>query len=254
MLKERMAIRKGEWAKPTAGLAPTHVQANLVIVPKKHAYDFLLFCMRNPKSCPLIEVTDAGSYTPVSSAPDADIRTDIPRYRIFRHGKLADEVMDITEEWREDFISFLIGCSFTFENALRAAGIPLRHIENKQNVTMYETNVPCHGAGDFQGNLVVSMRPIRADHVPATVQITSAFPTMHGAPVQVGYPEKLGIKNLQAPEYGDPVEIKEDEIPVFWACGVTPQLVALQAKIEIMITHAPGHMFITDLLDSEIGR
>lgn len=251
MLKERIAIRKGEWTKPTAGLAPSHVQANLVIVPKKHAYDFLLFCMRNRKACPLVEVTDAGSFTPVRSAPNADIRTDIPKYRIFRHGKLVDEVTDITEEWRDDFISFLIGCSFTFENALIKAGIPLRHIENKQNVTMYRTNLACDGAGDFQGNLVVSMRPIRADNIPAAVQITSNFPDMHGAPVHVGYPEKLGIKNLDAPEYGDPVEIKEDEIPVFWACGVTPQLVALQANIDIMITHAPGHMFILDQLDSE---
>ncbi|HLR68365.1 MAG TPA: putative hydro-lyase [Virgibacillus sp.] len=252
MFKERLAIRRGAWTKPTCGLAPSYIQANLVIVPYMNAYDFLLFCMRNPKSCPVIEVTDQGSYTPEVFAPDADLRTDVPKYHIYRYGEWTDEKIDIKEEWRNDFVSFLIGCSLTFENALMSQGIPMRHIENEQNVSMYQTNIPCKGAGKFHGNLVVSMRPIRVDRVADAIRITANYPSMHGSPIQVGYPERLGIKNIKSPDYGDPVEIKEDEIPVFWACGVTPQFVAQQSKIEMMITHAPGHMFITNRLDSEI--
>lgn len=248
----RERIRAGDWTRPTAGLCEGYVQTNLVVLPHVFAYDFLLFCQRNPKPCPVIEVTDLGSVEPRFTAPGADLRTDLPKYRIYRKGALEGEVPDLRSLWREDLVSFLLGCSFTFEAALQRAGVPVRHLEEGKNVPMYITNRPCRGAGIFAGPLVVSMRPLPAHLIPRAVEVASRFPLAHGAPVHVGDPEGLGITDLQRPDFGDPVTIHPGEVPVFWACGVTPQAVAMHVKPELMITHAPGHMFITDLTDDHL--
>lgn len=249
----RQQIREGKWRQPTAGLAPGFVQANLVILPRDLAFDFLLFAQRNPKPCPVIEVTDVGSAEPKLSAPDADLRTDVPRYCVYRDGALASQVTDLRSVWRDDFVSFLLGCSFTFESALLQAGVPVRHIEEGRNVPMFITSIPCAPAGVFRGPLVVTMRPIPAALVSRAVQITGRYPGVHGAPVHLGDPATIGIRDLQAPDFGDAVTIRPGEVPVFWACGVTPQAVAMQAKPPLMLTHAPGHMFITDLRNEELA-
>ncbi|SHM82586.1 Uncharacterized protein YcsI, UPF0317 family [Caldanaerovirga acetigignens] len=249
----RKMIREGQWKGPTCGIALGFTQANLVVLPKELAYDFMLFAFRNPKPCPVLEITDPGDPEPKNVAPGADIRTDIPKYRVYKRGELYAEVDNITEFWREDFVAFLIGCSFTFEWALLENGIPVRHIEEGKNVPMYITNIPTKPAGIFRGNMVVSMRPIPRDKVVRAIQVTSRFPSVHGAPVHIGDPEAIGICALEKPDFGDAVQIKEGEIPVFWACGVTPQAVALESKPEIMITHSPGHMFITDIRDEELA-
>jgi uncharacterized protein YcsI (UPF0317 family) len=249
----RRCIRSGQLQRPTAGLAPGYTQANLVIVPFDLAYDFLLFCQRNPKPCPLLEVLDVGDPEPRELAPGADIRTDVPRYRIYRHGILVDEVDDITPFWRDNLVSFLLGCSFTFEHPLMDAGIQIRHIDLNVNVPMYITNRPCKPAGVFHGPMVVSMRPIPQTQVVRAIQITSRFPDVHGAPVHLGDPAQLGIKAISQPDFGDAVTIGPDEVPVFWACGVTPQAVMMQAKPELAITHAPGYMFISDRRESEFA-
>jgi len=234
---------------PTTGWSAGHAQANLVCLPREQAFDFLLFAQRNPKPCPLLDVLDAGEV----SGPilDGDIRTDVPLYRVFEHGELVAEVTDVTEYWRDDLVSFLIGCSFTFEHPLMAAGIGMRHIEAGSNVAMYRTNRDCRSAGALRGPLVVSMRPVPADRVADAVRITSRYPGVHGAPVHVGDPDALGIRDLADPDYGDAVEIRDGEIPVFWACGVTPQAMLLASRPPFAITHAPGHMLVTDARDSE---
>ncbi|CQR71001.1 hypothetical protein SOV_45110 [Sporomusa ovata DSM 2662] len=249
----RALIRRKEWTKPTSGMAKGFTQANLAILKKDIAFDFLLFCQRNPKPCPVLDVTEAGSPVPRLVAPTADIRTDIPKYRIYRHGELVDEVTDILTYWEDDMVAFLIGCSFTFEHPLMNSGIPVRHIEENCNVSMYKTNIPCVQAGCFEGPVVVSMRPIPEKDVVRAVQITSRFPSVHGAPIHIGNPAGIGIKDIAKPDFGDRVTIKAGEVPVFWACGVTPQAVAMQIKPELMITHAPGHMFITDIQDEKFS-
>lgn len=249
----RTLIRKGQWDTVTAGLAPNHVQANLVILPQAQAFDFLLFCQRNPKPCPLIEVMEPGKVEPSLTAPGADIRTDLPRYRVYRDGVLEKELTDITQEWRDDLVTFLIGCSFTFESALMAAGIPMRHIEEGKNVSMYLTSLPTTSAGQFSGPTVVSMRPIAQEKVVKAVQVTSRFPNTHGAPLHIGDPQAIGIQDLSKPDFGDVTTLNQGEIPVFWACGVTPQAVAMSSTPPLMITHSPGHMFITDLRDEDLS-
>lgn len=249
----RRMIREGRWRGPTAGLAPGYVQANLVVLPKDLAYDFLLFATFNPKPCPILDVTQAGSPVPTYLAPEADLRTDIPRYRVYRDGEYVEEKENLLDIWSDDLVAFLLGCSFTFETPLLAAGVPVRHIEENKNVPMFKTNISCRPAGKFHGPLVVSMRPIPASLVTRAVQITARFPAVHGAPVHVGDPAYLGIKDLNKPDYGDPVTIHPGEVPVFWACGVTPQAAAVQAKPKLMITHSPGHMFIGDLKDSDFS-
>ncbi len=247
----RARIRGGEHTGPTGGLARGYVQTNLVILPEEYAFDFLKFCVRNPKSCPILEVTDVGSPVPLSMAPEADLRTDVPKYRVYEKGELVDEPTDIRSYWRDDLVSFLLGCSFTFERALLDAGLYLAHLDQGRNVPMYVTRSECVPSGPFAGPMVVSMRPYRADEIPLAVAISGRYPTMHGAPVHVGDPEALGVRDLAQPEFGDPIEIAEDQIPVFWGCGVTPQAVAMKARPPLMITHSPGHMFITDRLDGE---
>lgn len=246
------SCRTGEWDRPTPGICGEYVQTNLVVLPQADAFDFLRFCGRNPKPCPLIETTDPGDPEPKLTAPGADLRTDLPRYRVYRDGELVEEPTDIRDLWRDDFVAFLIGCSFSFEESLLAAGVPLRHIEAGTSVPMYRTNVACTPAGRFSGPLVVSMRPIPGPLVPLAVTTTARVPQVHGAPVHVGSPESLGIDDLDTPDYGDAVEVRHGEVPVFWACGVTPQAVALEAAPEVMITHSPGHMFVTSMLNREL--
>jgi uncharacterized protein YcsI (UPF0317 family) len=250
----REKIRTREWQGPTAGCCDGYVQANLVVLPKALAYDFLLFCHRNPKPCPVLEVTDPGNPEPSMTAPGADLRTDLPRYRVYKDGKLQRELTDLREIWRDDLVGFLLGCSFTFDVALQRAGVPVRHLEEGKNVSMYITNRPCRPAGSFSGPLVVSMRPIPSPLISRAVEVTAHFPLAHGAPVHVGDPEAIGIADLNRPRFGDRVSIHAGEVPVFWACGVTPQAVAMHAKPGLMITHSPGHMFITDLRDEEIAH
>jgi uncharacterized protein YcsI (UPF0317 family) len=239
-------IRSGDHIGPTSGLAPGFAQANLVVLPADHALDFVRFCVRNPKPCPLLEVTDTGSPRPTTLAPDADLRTDLPRYRVLREGELIDEPTDVTRYWRDDLVGFLLGCSFTFEWALAAAGLPLAHQAQGVNVPMYVTNRRCVSAGSFQGPMVVSMRAFAPPDIPHAVEISGRFPAMHGGPVHIGDPAALGIADLGTPDFGDPVRIDQGEVPVFWACGVTPQVVARAARPSLAIFHAPGHMFITE--------
>jgi len=248
----RMRIRKGKWDRPTAGLALGYVQANLVILPKKYAFDFLLFCQRNPKPCPLLEVLEPGGYRTKFLSSTADIRTDVPKYNIYRKGKLERTVKEIREFWRDDFVTFLLGCSFSFEEALLKAKIPVRHIEENRNVPMYITSIPCRPAGEMHGPLVVTLRPIPPGKVARAARITSRFPGVHGGPIHIGDPSRIGIKNLKKPDFGDAVTVKEGEIPVFWACGVTPQAVVLKSKPDLCITHTPGHLFISDLPNEDL--
>lgn len=245
----RERIRRNDWLKPTAGVASGYAQANLVVIPKELAFDFLLFCQRNPKPCPVLDVTRPGSPIPETVAPQADLRTDLPKYLVYRNGELTEERTEIKDLWSDDMVGFLIGCSFTFEKALMNNGIPVRHIESGSNVPMFKTNMACKKAGRFEGPMVVSMRPIPDKDIVRAVQVTSRFPSVHGAPVHIGDPDSIGIKDIGKPDYGDAVKIMPGEVPVFWACGVTPQAAAFHAKPDIMITHAPGHMFITDIKD-----
>jgi len=243
----RTRCRDGSFTGQTAGIAPGRVQANLMIVPRDVAFDFMLFCQRNPKPCPLVEVLEAG-VTASTLAPGSDLRTDLPGYRVWRDGLLVDEPGDIKALWRDDLVSFLIGCSFSFESALIAGGIPLRHVDEGRNVAMYRSAIACTPAGVFHGPMVVSMRPIKARDVARAVAISGRYPDVHGAPVHVGDPAALGIADLARPDYGDAVAIEAGELPVFWACGVTPQAVAVAARLPFCITHAPGKMFVTDAM------
>ncbi len=234
---------------PTTGWAAGYTQANMVVLPRDWAFDMLLFGQRNPQPVPLLDVTDPGATSTVL-APDADLRTDLPRYRVWRDGVLVDEPGTVVDLWRDDLVTFLIGCSFSFETALLDAGVPVRNIQQRRNVSMYRTNVSCRPAGRLSGPLVVSMRPIPASQVVTAVQVTGRMPAVHGAPVQVGSPSSLGIADLSRPDFGDAVEAAEGDIPVFWACGVTPQAALMASKPPFAITHAPGFMFITDVPDS----
>ena len=244
--RARLLIRAGGHNGPTAHLAPGCVQANLVVLPRAVASDFVTFAARNPKPCPIVEVVERGTEA-VRSAPGSDLRTDVPRYRLFVDGVHADSAADATDWWRDDLVSVLLGCSFSFEAALMRSGLPVRHIEQGCNVPMYITDHQCEPAGDFAGPLVVSMRPMPAGSVEQARRITEAYPGAHGGPVHAGDPADLGIEDLHAPDFGDTVDVYDGEVPMFWACGVTPQLAIANAAPEIAITHEPGHMFITDL-------
>jgi uncharacterized protein YcsI (UPF0317 family) len=248
----RRLARTGELTGSTVGLALGFVQANLVVVPRGLAFDFLLFCQRNPKPCPLLDVTEAGSAEPGLVAPGADLRTDLPRYCVYEHGKLTDEPTDLKRWWRDDLVAFLLGCSFTFENALLQARVPLRHVEQNRNVPMYRTNIPCRPAGIFHGPTVVSMRPLTPAQAVTATRVCTRFPRAHGAPIHFGDPAAIGIRDLTRPDFGDPIEVRPGETPVFWACGVTPQAVAMEVKPPLLLTHKPGHMFVTDLRDTDL--
>ncbi len=250
---ERLRIRAGAYSGLTAGLAPGSVQANLVVLPNALAHDFLRFAQANPKPCPVLAVSEPGDPRLPTLGGDLDLRTDLPRYRVWRRGELVEEPTDISHLWRGDLVGFAIGCSFSFEWALLEDGIELRHIASGRNVPMYRTNIRCVSAGVFHGPMVVSMRPLQPADAIRAVQITSRFPSVHGAPVHIGLPELIGIEDVARPDYGEAVPVRLDELPVFWACGVTPQAAIAEAKPDFCITHAPGHMLITDLRNASLA-
>ncbi|SEW47287.1 Uncharacterized protein YcsI, UPF0317 family [Cognatiyoonia koreensis] len=245
----RAAIRTASYTGHTAGLAAGKLQCNLAILPEKYALDFLRFCQRNPKPCPIVGVGDSGDPTLPTLGRDIDIRTDVPKYRVFRNGTLREEVTDITDVWTDDLVTVALGCSFTFENALLRNGIPVRHVESGLNVPMFRTNIDLVPAGRFGGQMVVTMRPIPEAQVEQAREISRRFPQAHGAPIAAGDPADIGITDLARPDWGDPVEMKSGEVPVYWACGVTPQNVLLDAGLPICITHSPGHMLISDVAE-----
>ena len=249
----RRTIRQGLWSDHTSGLADAHVQGNVVILPAADADDFLQYCKRNPKPCPLLAVSQPGRAMLPTLGADVDIRTDVPRYRVWENGELTAEPSDISGLWRDDLVTFVIGCSFSFEQALMEAGLPLRHVEQGKNVAMFRTNIATESAGPFRGPLVVTMRPVRTADVERAVEVTSRYPDVHGAPVHVGDPTLIGIADLSSPDYGDAVDVMPGELPVFWACGVTPQEAIRQARPAFCITHAPGAMLITDLLNHQLA-
>lgn len=250
----RAAVRRGEISGPTAGMAQGFAQANVVILPARWADDFREFCRLNSRPCPLVAQTAPGDPEPGDVAPGADLRTDVPRYRVFRDGiAQQQEPTDVRALWRDDLVGFLLGCSFTFESALVAAGLTPRHLELGRNVPMYRTRVACRPAGPFAGPLVVSMRPYRRTDVDRVCEISGRFPTMHGSPIHIGSPESLGIEDLGRPDFGDPAPLADDEIPLFWACGVTPQLALAAAAPELAITHSPGCMLVMDARDGSFA-
>jgi uncharacterized protein YcsI (UPF0317 family) len=248
----RMAIRAGHLRGDTSSLAPGYVQANLAIIPGAWAYDFLKFCQRNPKPCPLLGVSETGQVAMPTLADELDIRRDVPGYRVWRDGRFSGDVGDLTDIWQGDWVTFAIGCSFSFEQALLANGVTVRNVEQDVNVSMFVTNIPTERSGPFGGPLVVTMRPMKAKDAIRAVQITSRYPKVHGAPIHFGDPAQIGIGDLSKPDYGDAVELRDGEVPVFWACGVTPQMAIQEARVPICVTHIPGHMLVTDLLNSEL--
>lgn len=248
----RRAYRAGKYGS-TAGVAPGFVQGNLVILPQSQAADFHRFCQLNPKPCPIIGMSDPGDPHIPSLGLDLDIRTDIPQYVVWKDGEAIDRPAEVMKYWRDDLVSFVIGCSYSFEEAMMADDLPIRHIEQDVLVPMYRTNIACKPAGPFAGPMVVSMRPLKPKDAIRAVQITSRFPAVHGAPVHLGLPQSIGIADINKPDYGDAVHINDDEIPVFWACGVTPQSVIAAARVPFAITHAPGVMLITDLKNKHLA-
>lgn len=250
-LDTRHLIRAALLDRHTSGQAPGHVQGNVAIVPGGQAADFELYCRRNAQACPLLAVSQPGDPHLPTLGADLDIRTDLPRYRIYRNGAPVGERTDIRDLWQDDFVTFVIGCSFTFERALIASGIPLRHVNEGRNVAMYRTAIPTVAAGPFGGPLVVSMRPLRSEDAPRAADITGRFPDMHGRPVHIGDSAALGIADLSRPDYGDAVAVLPGEVPVFWACGVTSQAALEGARLPLFLAHAPGCMLVTDLLHSE---
>ncbi len=247
----RQLSRNRKWTTPTSGAASGYLQANLVMLPAAEAFNFLLFCVRNPKPCPILDVLEPGQIEPII-APGADLRTDLPRYKVFENGEFKTEAEDVSQYFNDSMVSFLLGCSFSFENAMLAAGLPIRNMEEGKNVSMYITNKRCTAAGIFSAPLVVTMRPMTAAQAVRAVQVTTRFHLTHGAPVHLADPEKIGISSLDEPDFGDPVTIKPGEIPVFWVCGVTSQLAATSTPLSRVITHAPGHMFVSDLKDEDL--
>lgn len=245
----RAAIRSGAYDGHTAGLAAGKLQCNLAILPEAVALDFLRFCQRNPKPCPLVGVGDTGDPALPTLGHDIDIRTDVSKYRVFRDGQFSAEVTDLTHVWTDDLVTVALGCSFTFENALLRHGIPVRHIESGRNVPMFRSNIDLVPAGPFHGKMVVTMRPIPAAQVEQAYQISGRFPQAHGAPIAQGDPALIGIADLSQPDWGDAVDIRPGEVPVYWACGVTPQNVLLDAGLPLCITHSPGHMLIADVAE-----
>lgn len=247
-----LKIRSGEIDFPTAGMCGGYAQANLVILPKQYADDFKEYAEKNPQPCPILEIVE-GTPDIHDMGEGANIVTDIPRYFVYKHGVKVDEVTDASEYWQEDSVAFLIGCSFSFEEALLQAGIDVRHISMGCNVPMYKTNIECEKAGVFEGPMVCSMRPMTPENAKIAAEITGRYPNVHGAPVHMGDPAEIGIADVNKPDYGDPVEIREGEIPVFWACGVTPQAAIERVKPPLVISHAPGHMFITNVKNTELN-
>lgn len=249
----RTEIRAGRYTAHTAGLGRGSLQANLVIMPEEFAFDFMRYCQRNPKPCPITGVSDTGNPMMFTMGNDIDIRTDVPAYNIYRNGRLDISMTNIAEIWRDDFVVFTLGCSFTFEHALLDAGINLWHIDKDRTVPMFRSNIETTPAGPFSGKMVVSMRSVCEERVDEVIQISRRFPLAHGAPVHVGDPKAIGITDLSSPDWGDPAPVGANEVPVFWACGVTPQVAIKAAQLPICITHKPGCMLITDIAeDAEV--
>jgi uncharacterized protein YcsI (UPF0317 family) len=249
----RRLVRAGEFRKPTAGVCGGYAQANLVILPDAHAHDFLRFAQRNPKACPLLAVGEPGAWNVPALGADLDLRTDVPAYYVYRDGELAEAPVSLEGLWRDDLVAFAIGCSFSFEEMLLAAGIPLRHIEQDRNIAMYRTNIPNAASGPFGGNMVVSMRPLKAQDAIRAIQITSRYPAIHGAPVHLGDPRLIGIADLARPDYGDAVPLQPGDVPMYWACGVTPQEAIRAARLPFVITHRPGYMLVTDIPNASLA-
>lgn len=249
----RLQARDGSLTGPTAGLANGFVQVNLVILPEAQANGFLRFCQANPKPCPLIAVSEPGQRSCEILAEDLDIARDVPSYCVYRDGALTGTSGDVSDLWRDDLVTFALGCSFSFEHALVQNGVAVRHIDEGRNVPMFKTSIPLQTAGGFSGRMVVSMRPFLATQAIRAIQITTRYPQAHGAPVHFGDPERIGISDLMKPDYGDPVSIHANETPVFWACGVTPQQVLMDAGVPFAITHSPGHMLVTDIPESQVA-
>jgi len=248
----RDACRQGAFTCTTAGHAPGCVQANLVMLPREYCEDFRAFCANNAAPCPLLEMTQPGVCETTKLAPGADLCTDLPRYHVWRFGEMVEERLDVADLWQHDMQAFLLGCSFTWEDVLAAANLTPRHVEEGRIVPMFDTRIALKGSGPFQGNMVVSMRPYLAEDVERVTDITGAYPAAHGAPVQVADPASIGVSDDLKPDYGDPVTVRKDEVPVFWACGVTPQNAIRNAKLPLVITHAPGHMFVGDVSNEEL--
>jgi uncharacterized protein YcsI (UPF0317 family) len=249
----RSLIRRGEFTGNTSGLAPGYVQCNLVILPERQAQDFLRFCQANPRPCPLLACSDTPGDPRLPALGDLDLRSDLPAYRVFRDGRPGEDIGDIRELWQDDFVGFALGCSFSFEEALIAAGLEVRNVSEGVNVPMFRSNIPCVSAGVFAGNMVVSMRPFAAADAIRAIQICSRFPAVHGAPVHLGDPGQIGIEDIRRPDFGDPVSLHAGELPLFWACGVTPQLALERAALPLAITHSPGCMLVTDKRNAELA-
>lgn len=245
----RAQIRTLEYTGHTAGLGHERLQANLAILPSSHALDFMRFCQRNPKPCPVVGVSDTGNPMMTTLGGSIDIRTDVPAYYVYRDGVLSETLHDLTDVWQDDFVAFALGCSFTFEHAVRKAGIALWHVDNDSTVPMYATNIQTVPAGPFHGPMVVSMRAIPDDRVDEVIEISKKFPMAHGGPVHWGDPAAIGIADITSPDWGDPAPVTVGTTPMFWACGVTPQAAIMHAKPPLCITHKPGHMLITDIAD-----
>lgn len=249
----RQRIRSGEWTANTSGLAPGFVQCNLVVLPAAQGADFLRFCQSNPRPCPLLACSTSPGDTGLARLGDIDLRSDLPSYRVFRDGVLSEERSDIGDLWRDDFMAFALGCSFSFEEALIGAGLEVRNVTEGVNVPMYRTNIPCEPAGPFRGDMVVSMRPFTASGAIRAVQVCTRFPAVHGAPIHLGDPSQIGIADLGRPDFGEAVTLNPGELPVFWACGVTPQVALENAALPLAITHSPGCMLVTDLRNAELA-
>ncbi len=249
----RHRIRRGEHCSTTSGLAPGLVQGNVVILPVDWATDFLLYCQNNPIACPLIGVSQPGEPLLPGLGADLDIRVDIPEYQVFRDGERAETLTDISKLWGPDWVTFVLGCSFSFEDALQRAGLSVRNIEAGANVSMYRSNLATVPGGRFYGDMVVSMRPFSGRDAVRAVQVTTRLPKAHGAPVHIGDPTQIGIADLSRPDFGDAVAVNDDELPLFWACGVTPQVALENARPPIAITHVPGKMLITERLNEELA-
>ena len=249
----RRAIREGDFEHYTVGQVPGWVHANICILPRAWAYEFQTFCRRNPRPCPLLAMSEPGDPMLPELGEDIDIRTDVPQYRVFRDGAFVEDVPDITHLWQDDMVAFAMGCSLSFEEALLEGGLPLRHFATRENVPIYLTDVDCQPAGRFSGKLVVSMRPFRPADAIRAIQITTRFPGVHGAPVHIGRPDLIGIEDIEQPWQCGRADVREDEIPLFWACGVTPQAVVEQARPPICISHTPAHMLVTDRRNAELA-
>ena len=248
----RNQVRRGQWDDQTVGLCPGFVQANLVILPKEYAVDFAAFCIRNPKPCPLLDITSQGDCH-TFMAPGADLRTDLPKYHVYKSGKLDEVRTNLLDIWESGFVSFLLGCSHTFEPFLTSSGIPLRYREQGLRLSIYETNIEVIPVGIFTGTVIASMRPIPKEMITRAAVVSARYPRVHGGPLHIGNPELIGV-DLDSTYVGDKPQFSPGDIPVFWACGVTPQHIALTAGIPYMITHAPGHMFVTDISVDDLGE